>query len=798
MRLLSRAPVLTLAIVLSLALGIGANASMFAALDALLFRVSPGVQDASGLARVYFTAQSAGSARLLSTTSYPAYQGLRRELGSSGDVVAYWPTDVLVGQGAEASSARASLVSDNYFSTLGVQPALGRLGMSGGETPDVTWIVLSHSVWRAKFGGDSTIVGRSIRVGGTPALVVGVAERGFRGTEGAAVEVWLALVPTAQDLFGRDAYTGQSSSWLRLIVRPRPGFTRHQVALRMAIAYDQVAPRSLPSGSTTRVTLGGIEEGRTPDRSDHLRLVGWLFAVGVCVLLVCCGNVASLLLLRGLRRRQEFAIRAVLGASRVRLSRQLLVESIGLSAFGGVLGIVLAFAFGRFISTALLPPGSEPTNPVQWRGVAVTIAATTLAGLLSSLGLVYLGLRTDVASVLRAGMRGLDAGHTRLQRTLIVLQIALSFVLTVGALLFVRSLVNLHSERLGFDYDRAIVVSLDYRGSGLRTPDIDAVYMNAMERLSSILGVEHVAMTVGSPLGWSFGALVSVPGRDRLPPNSELPYQLEVSDGYFLAMGTRILRGRGFASQDRRGSVLVAVVNETMAATLWPGEEVVGQCFLVNYNPSCVRVIGVAEDSRRSSIFERPTMQFYRPIAQGDGGATALVIRSVGRPEALLGAVRATVLGSVLGRPALTVVPMKEMVAEEVRPVRATALVCTLFGALALLLCAFGVFGLLSYSVARRTGEMGLRMALGAKPRDVGVVVLIEGMKVTVVGVLIGSIAAVFLGQVVRRLLFRVSPTDPVAFVMATVCILCVAGIAALMPILRATSIDAADALRCE
>src|SRR5439155_1052633 len=471
--------------------------------------------------------------------------------------------------------------------------------------------------------------------------------------------------------------------------------------------------------------------------SQNAKVSIWLAAVAVIVLLVACANVANLLLARSLQRQREVAIRVALGAGWWRLTRQVLIESLVLAIAGGIASLFVTLWAGPLIRAFLLPNTSAFTEPLDARVLAFTAAVALLTGILTGAVPAWQLGRRDLTPALKAG-----AGEGRYQRSgvrsaLLVGQVALTVVLIIGAGLFTRSLRNVEGQNFGFDPAHTLLATIDLRAAGYSPAQINALHLAALTRLEALPGVEAAAATAAHPLGWAFASAVSVPGRDSIPRlSSGGPYYQQVTPGYFAAIGTSV-RGRAFTSADRAGSD--AIVNETMARLLWPGENAIGKCFVpAGGENTCAEIIGVVPDARRFSAVEDATMTFYVPFSgDGNGFITALVVRPRGKPEDWIATVRSAIQETAPNLPFASVTPLADLLAPSIRPWRLGATMFSGFALLALVLSAVGLYGVLAYIVTQRTHEMGVRVAMGAQRWDVQRLMVSHGVRVAAVGALI-------------------------------------------------------------
>jgi predicted permease len=528
--------------------------------------------------------------------------------------------------------------------------------------------------------------------------------------------------------------------------------------------------------------------------------------VAAVVLVVACANAGNLVLARTLRRRREVAVRLALGISRARLVRLLLAESVVLSLAGGVAGLLLAVGGGRILKAVLLPSGAT----ISGRVLVLTGLAALVTGLLVGLVPALQGSRPDLTTALKAGAREGGTQRSRLRTTLTVVQAALSVVLLVGAGLFVRSLWNVRSLRLGVEPDRVLMVDL---GEAWATGHADVAQSNearapvqmrdffarALERVRAIPGVESASISNGTPFQSSVMFDLEVPGWDSIPklPGGG-PYVTSVSSDYFRTMGTRLVRGRLFTAEESATGERVAVVSETMARTLWFGQDPMGRCLVMMRSSGCYSVVGVVEDTRRFQVVGEPAaMQYYVPLGQDFRGAM-LLIRSVGPRASMVETVRRELQRLDPGIGYISVRSPQDNVDWQVHPWRLGATMFVVFGALALLVAAIGLYSLIAYLVAQRTHEFGVRVALGARAADIARLVMGRGVGAAAAGVVIGVALALALGRLVEPLLFETAPYDAGVFFVVTATLLAFAVLASLVPTWRATRVDPVTALRSE
>jgi len=783
-RTLSRNPGLVAAAVICLALGIGANATIFGVVDTLLFRPPPHVQDPSRITRLYFRRNYPPFGTWASSiTGYPMYTSLRDAAHAFTGLAAFSSAQrASLGRGADARRVDLMLASASFFPLLGVRPALGRFFTADEDRPGgPAIVVLSFALWRSAFGGDSAVIGRQLQLGRGSYTVIGIAPDRFTGVNLENVDVWAPIAAATPELMGLE-YMNRGSAYLQIIGRLGSGgaATAAREATHVFRADDVYSGRD----SNAAVVLGPVQHARGPEMSQNAKVSIWLAAVAVIVLLVACANVANLLLARSLQRQRDVAIRLALGAGRWRLTRQVLIESLVLAIAGGIAALFVTLWAGPLIRAFLLPNTPAFTEPLDARVIAFTAVVALLTGIVTGVVPAWQLARRDLTPALKAGAGEGRYQRSRLRSALLVAQVALTVVLIIGAGLFTRSLRNVERQNFGFDPVHTLLVTIDLRAAGYTPAQINAVHLQILARLEALPGIEAAAATVAHPLGYATAWSVSVPGRDSIPRlSSGGPYYQQVTPGYFAAMGTPV-RGRAFTPADRAGSV--AIVNETMARLLWPGENAIGKCFVAG-EKTCAEVIGVVPDARRFQAVEDATMIFYVPFSgAGNGFITALVVRPRGRPEDWIATIRSAIQATAPNLPFVQIAPLADLLAPSIRPWRLGSAMFAGFALLALVLSAVGLYGVLAYVVTQRTHEMGVRVAMGAQRWDVQRLMVSQGVRVAAVGAALGALAGLLAGRVLSSLLYGVSSRDPLVLVVAALVPVVVAAAASYLPARRA------------
>jgi len=816
-RALGRQPVFTLIVVATFALGIGANATMFAVIDRLLLRPPPEVGDPRTLLEVSRLVADGGVTNHFTAMTYPLYAALRADSAAFRDVSASsFITTQSIGAGANAQPAQVVLASSNYFRVLETRPALGRLfGPSeDGVTPSSDVAVLSHGFWQRRFAGDPTILGKVLRIGPRDFTVIGVTRPGFTGMDPLNVDVWLPIsyAPVLGMVRG-ELTSNWGQIWLGVLTRLQPGVTPDMAARRAFRWFtDGMAAwngNSRNGGGILRGTDAPFEMRSTLPSAQladdpQAKLARLLVGVTAVVLLIACANVGSLLLARGTERRREIAVRIALGVSRGRLLRLLFAETAILAACGGVIALVLARWGIALLHATLLSDFVWTESAFDGRVVAATATLVVLTVVIAGVAPAFRASRPDLVESLKSGGREGGIGVSRLRTLLMTAQAALCVILVVGAGLFVQSLRRAATVPLGYEPTGVLAASMDVVPLGYKIPQRVALYASLRDRIAALPGVAGAAVAATYPIQgrFRFGVEIVVPGRDSLPPTPDgmLPAYNAVGGGFFSALGIRMVDGRPIVDSDMGTPARVAVVSDAMARAYWPGERAIGRCLKINADSVCTTVVGVAADVKETIDQTGAAFVVYVPLSSEWGpGPTAVMIRARnGRAERLIPAVRRVMQGTAPNLPYADVQPLDAMMAPQLRTWRTGASLFTLFGGLALVIAAIGLYSAISYTVAQRRHEFGVRMALGAQIPDVVRLVMDQGIQAAVIGTVVGAVVAASLGGVVAPLLFQTSPREPVAFALAAVVIVVVAALASFVPAWRASRVDPVSALRGE
>ncbi len=820
LRRMRRSPGFAAGVVLTFALGIGANATMFGIVDRLLLRPPAHVQDPATVRRITLsrTNPNSGEQQIQEVLTYPSFEDLSRARSFSA-VAGYTTRELTLGRGDAAERASAALTTANFFPLLGTRAEIGRFYTPDEDRAGAPQVaVLSHEYWQTRFGGDREVLGRTVDFGYGPYTVIGVAPEGFTGTELKRVDLWLPLRAQVGKVGPpQGCVDSRGCWWMSAVARLAPGATPVTAQAEATTLFEQgMASNEDAAGSSqraradrTEVIAAPIIAARGPNASSESVVAKWLAGISLIVLLIACANVANLLLARSIRQRREIGVRLALGSSRGQVMAQVLAESLILALVGGVAALALAQWGGAVVRRVLLPDiawGADVADPrVLWFVLALTLLTGLVAGLIPAVQVS----RPAVYEVLRNGTRNASTPLSRTRDALTVLQAALSVVLLVGAGLFVRSLRGVEAIDLGVRPDGVLVVETVWQRD---TPEADRIRYSlaAVDRLGEDPRVAAAATSATVPFRSLWGADLRVPGLDTLPrvPGGG-PYINAVTADYFKVFGVPLRRGRGFTAADAKGAAAVAVVNETMARTLWPGEDPLGKCLFVGYGPDapvdsapCSRVVGVVEDSHRFQVVDEPeAMQYFVHLPQlplARELETVMLRARGGDPTALIPTVRRTLLGLDPRVRSVKVTPFQEMIAPSLRSWRLGATMFTIFGVLALFVAGIGLYSVLAFSVAQRTFELGIRSALGATRERLVSLVLRHAFRLVGAGILLGLLAAFLAAPRVASMLYGVPARDPATFAGVVVVLVAVALAAALLPARRATRVDPSIALRSE
>jgi putative ABC transport system permease protein len=803
-RLLHRNPVMAATVVLSLAIGIGANTAIFTVANALLFRPPHGIADPGGLVDIGMSRGDGG----FNPGSYLTFLDIRRRATTLAGVYAHtmFPNAMGFETGtAGVSRAFGYHVSANYFAVLGVQPALGRFfDDAGGPASREANVVLSHRFWVQRLNADSTIVGRPVRLNGHAFTVVGVASERFQGTGAVAPDVWLPL--SAARITDR-MLVDRSGGWLVMGGRLAPGVTVAEAAAELD-AIGQNLRREYPDQMGAR-GLRLLPSSSVPgNRGLVAAFFGLLMAIVALVLFVACANVSGILLARAAARRREIAVRLSIGAGRARLVRQLLMETMLLFALGGAAGVVLARVATSLVVASLpaLPFPIAVSLPLDGRVIAFTMGLSLVAALFSGLAPAMQASKVDPVAALKSDAQGL-LDRSRLRHLFVVVQVAFSLALVLGAGLFVRALQRAGTSDPGFDPRGVELTSLDLSTAGYTDRTGPLFWRDVIDRVRTLPGVESATIARVLPGGFEgieFG--LHVPGAATNTQDDDEPSGNIVAPGYFATLRIPLVEGRDFVDADRAGAQPVVIVSEAAARRFWPGERALGQYLVQRIDDGSggsrmLLVIGVARDIKSTSLIDglSPSL-VYLPEQQQAWLWTSkmtIVTRAAGGRR-VADDIRALVAGINPNLPISPSETLADSIALGLVPQRIAASASGGLGGVGLILAAVGIYGVTAFAVTRRTRELGIRIALGATRRDVLGMVLREGMSLTMVGAAIGLILGAGTGRLLTAFLFGLPPLDPVTFIGAATLFVVIGLAACYGPARRATRVDPLIALRHE
>ncbi len=814
-RVLRKSPVFAGIAVLTLALGIGLNSAVFSVVDSLLFRPT-GVAEPGRVVRIYSTTPDGFMSH--EPMAYPDYRDLRERGRSFGQVAGHAMTQLALEHDGEPVIVIGETVSGNYFDTLGLEPAQGRLftddddRIGAGEAV----AVVNHATWLSRFGGGD-VVGRTIHLNGHPVTVIGVAPAGFRSLlRGITPEVWIPVnyglrigTTAMQGAGSRDpelpVVEDRGRRWWFVVARLAPGATGDQAEAELgtlAAALEEEHPKSNEERGFAGLPLHSVK--LFPGIDQGLEMGSWLLlgVVGL-ILLIAAANLANMLLARALGRRREIATRLSLGAGRAQIVRQLLIESLLLAAIGGLLGLAVAWLSNRMINSFELPM----VVPISFAlGLNVRVLLFTLA--ISTATAVAFGLvpaleatRTDLAGTLReAGARSGSLRRRRLQGTLVVVQVALSVVLLACAGLSLRSVLNAQNIDPGFDVEGLVTANIDPELQGYDRDRTEQIYRRLIEELRAFPGVRSVALASHLPLTMYINTWTLIPEGQEALPRDEWPDidVASVGSSYFRTMGIEILRGREFDERERAEGPAVAVINETLAERFWPGEDPIGKRVKASLDSEPMEVVGVARNGKYRSLGEPARPHLYRSLEQGYQSSRFVVARFEEAGPTALAALRRTVRG-LDEHLAITALGT---VRENTTPSRLLPQVGAVlfggFGGLGLLLAGLGLYGVLAFGVSQRTHEIGIRMALGAQESDVLRLVVTQGVVLTAIGIAIGVALSLGVTRFLEAALYGIRPTDLPTFVGVMAVMVAAAVAACAVPAMRAARVDPLGALRYE
>jgi predicted permease len=805
-RMLLKNPTVTLVAVLTLALGIGANTAIFSTLNGLFLRPLP-VANADRLVVIGGQHRGADSASQL---SYLEYQDMRSQTEGFSDLIAWNLNLVGLSYNNNADTAVVSYVSSNYFSGLGLKPAAGRLlyGPEVEKRGNEPEIVLSYSYWKKRFNLDPSIVGQQIKLNGRSATVVGVAPENFRGLYSIIdMQAFLPLGIRTLSSDSEDFWTKRDSRQLKVYGVLKPGVSIKQAQTSLNVVMQRMA-QQYPEDKNFSARIYPERLARPePDPSNGIVVVGVLFMVlAGMVLLLACTNVANIILVRATSRGREMAVRAALGAARIRLIRQLMTESVLLGFAGGLGGIALGAWVSHLLGSIRIIALGSPLVfdfSMDWRVFTFGLAIALVTGVLVGMAPAMRTSRANLSQVLQEGSRGVVAGtaRARMRNGLVVVQVAASLMLLVVAGLFVRSANNAAHQYLGFDPSHVLNATIDMRTMGFDKAKARRFYQDLVERAHSLPGVQIAAVSANVPMGYSSdAALVYIEGR-AAATKADVPVvgNNQIDSHYFDTMRMPLLRGRAFTAHDDDKAPLVAIVNEVMAQKFWPNQDPIGKRFsMKGLEGPFIEVVGLSKQGKYGNPGEDPTPFFYVPLDQSTPLVATLQLRSSVAPETLEPQVEAMIHNLMPGLPVFSMETMEQSLegANGLFLYRMSTRFSGALGLVGLILAMVGVYGVISYAASQRTHEIGVRMALGASRGNILLMILRQGIFLIGGGLLVGLVLTILARRGLSSLLVGITGSDPLTLLLASLLLATVGFLASFIPARRAMNVEPLKALR--
>ena len=797
-RLMVRRPTFTIIAVATLALGIGANTAIFSVVNAVLMRTLP-YQEPERLVALWETsAQPGQEVNDRNEVAMGNFLDWRAQVDAFDEIAALTYSNVNLTGVAEPERIQGAVVTTNLFSTLGVQPAIGHAFVAEDEKPDSQrTVIVSHGLWQHRFGSDPEFIGKTLTLNGNPVVVVGIMPPAFdlEFPITRQVDMWMPMRIAASN-------SDRQSHYLYVLGRLKRGVTLEQAQAGMNVLASQLQQQYPKTNSGRGANIVSLHQQLVGKVQPYLRL---LFAAVGFVLLIACANVASLMLARVTARHKEVAIRMAIGASRWRVVRQLLIESILLSSVSGLAGLLIAY-WGTDLLVAMAPTEVPRLGEVGLRTPVFvwTLAVSMINGLVFGLAPALGASKPDLNESLKEGGRTAAAtGRSRMRNLLVVSELALALVLLIGAGLMIRSFARLQNVSPGFDPKNLLTMNISLpRQKYGENATISSFFNRLLEAVGSVPGVEAVGGIDPLPLGGSDGTtgFVVEGAPSRAVGDRPEVGERTITSQYFDAMRIPVLKGRAFSESDREDAPRVVIINEALAQRFWPDEEAIGKRlgFRAKEPQIWHEVVGIVGNVKHRSLDADPKPELYFPYSQYPGTFMTLVARTASDPVNAIPAIRNQVLALDADQPVFDIKTMNERLSKSIAVSRFIMLMLVTFAGLSTLLAAVGIYGLMAYTVAQRTHEIGVRMALGAEASDVVKLVLRQGLKLVVAGVGLGVAGALALTRLMQSMLFNLSPTDPLTFTVISAILAGVALVACFVPARRATKVDPMIALRYE
>ncbi len=801
LRTLFKRPGFAFVVVTTLALGIGANATIFTWIKAVLLASLPGIEQPEKLVEIWGATRNNSAL----SSSYVDYLDYRDQNKVLSGLIAHQVLPLNLGRSEKPERVWGAIVSGNYFDVLGVKALIGRTFLPEEDrTPNThPVVVIGYGLWERRFGTDPNVLGRTITLNEHDFTVIGVAPKNFASPfAGLALDVWTPVM--MKDYVARPHFslTDRGSRWLMVMGRLKPGATVPQAQANIGAIASHLEQEYPQTNEQMGVAVYSVLQSPFSLKQDMRPALAILMAAVGVVLLIACANVANLLLARATSRRKEIALRLTLGGSRGRLVRQMLTESFVLASLGATMGLAIAFWTARSLAAFLPPYANRATFDTRPDAVvfAFTLGLTVITTLLFGLAPTLHASKQDLVTAMKDNTATVGRGPRKvsLRHALVITQVALSMVALISAGLFVRSLREAYRADPGFDSHGVLLASFDPFLSGYDESRGREFYRRLVERVRTVTGIKSATLARRLPLTDGGIAFANVAIDGYAPAKDEdmrLNYET-VGPQYFQTMRIPFVHGRDFDERDQDGAPGVVIINETMARRYWPGGDALGR--RIKLTKDWLEIVGIAKDVKYRSLREAPQPFLYLPLLQDYRSNMILVARTVIEPEKMFQPVRAEVAALDPEIPIFDFKTFEEHVGISLYLQRMAATLLSIFGLLALSLAAIGLYGVMAYSVGQRTRELGIRVSVGAERHDIFRLILGQGLAISVVGLLAGLVAALVLTRLTAKLLYGISATDPVTFIVIALLLLCVTLLACYFPARRATKVDPMIALRVE
>lgn len=815
---LLRAPGLAALAIGCIAIGIGAVTTMSTVVDMLLFRSPPHVHHAAQIRRLKIHLVFPGGSEQQQLTDYGSalndYLTLDKGLHDAAELAAYTTTALSLDRGATAEPITAGFAGASFFDVLGVRPALGhwyRSARADGST-DPEQVVLSYAIWQRRFGGSRAVIGRTIRVGQGTYQIVAVAPSGFRGVDLSPVDLWLPLGAARQEIFDNDARSYYGAERFQILARFRTGVPDDRARSEAsAILQDSYVDRfGAAFGGVVVVSPVSIIPARAGAWSSEAILASWLSAMAGLVLLVACGNVAGLLLVRATERRRAMAVRLALGARRIDLALLLGIEGLVVAGAGGLAGIVLATWAAPMLERVVMPGAAITPLTSDWKILAATAALLVAVGVGCSVLPIVRSMRADYRGLLGGTSSHSGPRTTKRRHILLGGQIALATTLTAAATLFLSSWWHLKGIDLGLAPEHVLVIRANLTDNGYTDEQTARIYESLLMRLRSLPDVRAASVALNAPfVSRTRWPGVTVPGASSDANSHQLFDINAVGRDFFASTGTSLLQGHDFTGSENAGNERVVIINARMKRRYWPDADPIGQCITISepgparpvatrQGRQCVRIIGVTQDTRTAGPRKQAPMQLYVPLGQWPVVPQTLVLHTRSAASLATPAVRHAIREVDASLPYVDVRSLSELIAPAERPWLLAASLFSLFCAIALALAAAGIYASFSYAVSLRSHELGIRLALGSSRGAVMSLIARSAAKVAALGIFAGLLGAFVVGHVMMRLLIDTSPTSPLLLAATVASVFVVALLAVLAPAYRAATLDPVAVMRAE